>query len=168
MDHCFKTLSLEDHYTPGRAIAVAFRLCQTYLRKNLEGTGIQARQADFLYAVSSMEGITQNQLAKMMMVSPAAVAQVAKSLEEQGFIERRASENDARKMRIFLTEKGKYVAPLLTDTFERLISVQESTLTEHERQSLRTCLTKLVRSLEQECEQAPDHNSRIKDSKQSR
>jgi MarR family transcriptional regulator, organic hydroperoxide resistance regulator len=53
------------------------------------------------------DGITQMQLCEHLKCEPPTVTNMVKSLELNGFICRKRDEQDARVMRIYLTDKGK-------------------------------------------------------------
>jgi MarR family transcriptional regulator, organic hydroperoxide resistance regulator len=53
------------------------------------------------------DGITQMQLCEHLKCEPPTVTNMVKSLELNGFIYRKRDEQDARVMRIYLTDKGK-------------------------------------------------------------
>ncbi|MCS0791686.1 MarR family winged helix-turn-helix transcriptional regulator [Cytobacillus firmus] len=53
------------------------------------------------------DGITQMQLCEHLKCEPPTVTNMVKSLELNGFIYRKRDEQDARAMRIYLTDKGK-------------------------------------------------------------
>ena len=53
------------------------------------------------------DGTTQMQLCEHLKCEPPTVTNMVKSLEQNGFIYRKRDEEDARVMRIYLTEKGK-------------------------------------------------------------
>ena len=53
------------------------------------------------------DGVTQMQLCEHLNCEPPTVTNMVRSLEQNGFITRKRDEQDARVMRIFLTDKGK-------------------------------------------------------------
>lgn len=53
------------------------------------------------------DGVTQMQLCEHLKCEPPTVTNMVKSLEQNGFIYRERDKQDARIMRIFLTDKGK-------------------------------------------------------------
>jgi len=53
------------------------------------------------------DGITQMQLCEHLKCEPSTVSNMVKSLEQNGFIYRKRDDEDARVMRIFLTDNGK-------------------------------------------------------------
>ena len=56
---------------------------------------------------SGGDGITQMQLCEHLKCEPPTVTNMVKSLYQNGFIDRKRDEKDARVMRIYLTDKGK-------------------------------------------------------------
>ena len=52
-------------------------------------------------------GCSQRELAQMLHISPPAVANSLKSMEKSGHIRREPEPGDARRNRVFLTEKGR-------------------------------------------------------------
>lgn len=56
---------------------------------------------------SCERGVSQRELAQMMRVSPAAVTNSLKIMERGGYIHRTPQEEDARRNRVELTEKGR-------------------------------------------------------------
>lgn len=55
------------------------------------------------------DGITQMQLCEHLKCEPPTVSNMVKSLEQNGFIYRKRDDEDARVMRIFLTDNGKEI-----------------------------------------------------------
>lgn len=53
------------------------------------------------------DGITQMRLCEHLKCEPPTVTNMVKSLEQNGFIYRKRDKEDARVMRIYLTDKGK-------------------------------------------------------------
>jgi MarR family transcriptional regulator, organic hydroperoxide resistance regulator len=53
------------------------------------------------------DGVTQMQLCEHLKCEPPTVTNMVKSLEQNGFIYRKRDEQDARIMRIYLTDQGK-------------------------------------------------------------
>ncbi|MGI5963328.1 MAG: MarR family winged helix-turn-helix transcriptional regulator [Lawsonibacter sp.] len=69
---------------------------------------------------SSLPGDCQAQrdLAQLLNISPAAVANSLKSLERGGYIRREPGARDARRNRVLLTEKGKLAVEGCEQAFE--------------------------------------------------
>ena len=62
----------------------------------------------------------QRELADLLHVSPAAVANSLKSLERDGYIRREPWQKDARRNRVFLTPKGAAAVECCRDVFRRV------------------------------------------------
>jgi len=62
----------------------------------------------------------QRDLADLLHISPAAVANSLKSLEKSGYIRREPGQRDARRNRVFLTEKGTQAVYGCRDVFRRV------------------------------------------------
>lgn len=62
----------------------------------------------------------QRELAGLLHVSPAAVANSLKCLERDGYIRREPWQQDARRNRVFLTEKGAAAVEGCRDVFRRV------------------------------------------------
>lgn len=75
--------------------------------ENLRELNLYVGQDKLLARLWSGDGITQMQLCEHLKCEPPTVTNMVKSLEQNGFIYRKRDEQDARVMRIFLTEKGK-------------------------------------------------------------
>lgn len=89
------------------------------------------------------EGISQQQIADNLGIRPQSVSEAVTVLENRGFICRQPSENDKRKMLIFITEAGlKHREEIAA---ERIVHSQQffSALTQEEKAQLLTLLEKL-------------------------
>jgi len=89
------------------------------------------------------DGISQQQIADNLGIRPQSVSEAVTVLENRGYICRRPSESDKRKMLIFITEEGLNHREEIAK--ERLVHSQQffSTLTQEEKAQLLTLLEKL-------------------------
>ena len=62
----------------------------------------------------------QRELADLLHISPAAVANSLKGVERDGYIRREPWQEDARRNRVFLTEKGAAAVEGCRDVFRRV------------------------------------------------
>lgn len=74
---------------------------------NLRELNLYVGQDNLLSRLWSGDGVTQTQLCEHLCCEPPTVTNMVKSLEQNGFIYRKRDEQDARAMRIFLTDKGR-------------------------------------------------------------
>lgn len=75
--------------------------------ESLRELNLHVGQDKLLARLWSGDGVTQMQLCEHLKCEPPTVTNMVKSLEQNGFIYRKRDEQDARVMRIFLTDKGK-------------------------------------------------------------
>lgn len=84
----------------------AARLSRTVLASRLLSHGFYAGQDQIMLALSGEDGQTPGQLAGKLGVRPPTITKTINRLQIQGFLEKRASDSDARQAHIFLTETG--------------------------------------------------------------
>lgn len=85
----------------------AARLLRTALAARLLAHGFYAGQDQIMIALDREDGQTPGQLAIRLGVRPPTVTKTINRLQSQGYLEKRASEQDARQANIFLTEAGR-------------------------------------------------------------
>jgi DNA-binding MarR family transcriptional regulator len=85
----------------------AARLARTALAARLLMHGFYAGQDQIMLALDQEDGQTPGQLAMRIGVRPPTITKTINRLQTQGFLEKRASETDARQAHIFLTVRGR-------------------------------------------------------------
>jgi DNA-binding MarR family transcriptional regulator len=85
----------------------AARLARTALAARLFDHGFYAGQDQIMLALDHADGQTPGQLAARLGVRPPTITKTINRLQVQGFLEKRASEADARQAHIFLTDTGR-------------------------------------------------------------
>lgn len=85
----------------------AARLARTALAARLLAHGFYAGQDQIMLSLDREDGQTPGQLAMRIGVRPPTITKTINRLQTQGFLEKRASETDARQAHIFLTETGR-------------------------------------------------------------
>jgi len=87
----------------------AARVGRTHMARLLQTTGLYAGQESVMELLAGKDGQTLGQLASSLGVKPPTVTKTVTRLAEQGFVERRPSETDARQIHVWLTEEGRAV-----------------------------------------------------------
>lgn len=87
----------------------AARIGRTHMARLLQATGLYAGQESVMELLSAEDGQTLGRLAASLGVKPPTVTKTVTRLAEQGFVERRPSETDARQIHVWLTEEGRAV-----------------------------------------------------------
>lgn len=85
----------------------AARLSRTALAARLLGHGFYAGQDQIMLALDKQDGQTPGTLAGKLGVRPPTITKTINRLQAQGFLEKRASNGDARQAHIFLTDLGR-------------------------------------------------------------
>lgn len=85
----------------------AARLSHTALAARLLAHGFYAGQDQIMLALDRQDGQTPGQLAVRLGVRPPTVTKTINRLQTQGYVDKRASDTDARQAHIFLTEEGR-------------------------------------------------------------
>ena len=122
----------------------AARLSRTALATRLLAHGFYAGQDQIMIALSHEDGQTPGQLATRLGVRPPTITKTINRLQAQGFLDKKASDHDARQAHIFLTDPGR-------DTIRAI----EKSLRKTEKQALKgldkkeqKTLTKLLQRVE--------------------
>lgn len=95
-------------------------------------------------------GYSQQELAKWMNTSPAAVAVSLKSLEKGGYIARHRTEDDARRNRVVLTEKGRDAVTGCQDCFHRIDARMFDGFSPEEIQQLNHFMSRMLENIQPE------------------
>lgn len=128
----------------GRLISCIYRYTQIFIGKELEHYNIGPGQFPFLIALQHREGATQEWLAHLLHVDKATSARAIKKLIKEGYVKREKDAKDKRKYRIFLTEKGKKMEPVLKEISAEWTAVLLSGFTEDEKDKITGLLKKMV------------------------
>lgn len=89
----------------------------------------------------------QRDLARQLQISPAAVATSLKSLEKGGYIRREAEEQDARRKRVYLTEKGRQAVVGCQESFRAVADRMLAGFSPQEREQLRQFRERMLNNL---------------------
>lgn len=98
-------------------MARACQLMQLTLARNIAHLDIKTPHLDILINLYRREGISQQELARKLLVGRSNMSMLLPHLEKRGLIERRGDRHDKRVLRLFLTPEGK-------DVTEKAMKVQ--------------------------------------------
>ncbi|QFY60296.1 MarR family transcriptional regulator [Rhizobium grahamii] len=108
------------------AVARACQLMQQSLGRSLAELDIKTPQLDILINLYRFEGISQQELARKLLVGRSNMSMLLPQMEKRGLIERRGDEKDKRVLRLFLTAEGREITEkamvIQTDLIERVLS----------------------------------------------
>ena len=98
-------------------------------------------------ACCAERSFSQKDLAELLHVSPAAVANSLKSLEKSGYISREPEPNDARRNRMLLTEKGRSAVSGCEEVFVQVSRRMLAGFTPEEQELLLSFRQRMLRNL---------------------
>jgi DNA-binding MarR family transcriptional regulator len=125
------------------AVARACQLMQLTLARNMTHLEIKPPHLDILINLYRREGISQQELARKLLVGRSNMSMLLPQLEKRGLIERRADARDKRVLRLHLTDEGKAVT-------EQAMKVQTALID-----------TVMATSSEERCLMVADHMEKI-------
>lgn len=99
-----------------------------------------------------IELIQPRAVAAWLHLTPSALSQTLKSLEEKGFIERNRTSSDSRVVSLTLTEDGFRVAQEITDMYDELLDRMIDYIGEKDIEQLMRTLEKVLDFLTGEAE----------------
>lgn len=79
------------------------------LEKEVTQFGLHYAQISILNLLWETDGMSQKRIASILALSQPTINKMVKSLLQSGFVKCRQCENDGRKMRVYLTEKGRNI-----------------------------------------------------------
>jgi len=91
----------------------------------------------------------QRELAELLHISPAAVASSLKSLEKSGYIRREPGQEDARRNRVLLTEKGRQAVEGCDRAFESVSRQMLAGFSQEEQELLLSFRQRMLHNLTQ-------------------
>ena len=79
------------------------------LHQTLSSLGLGKGQPPILHRLSQKDGCMQTEIAKCEMKTAATTTVMLQTMEKNGLIERRSDPDDLRRMRVYITDKGRKV-----------------------------------------------------------
>jgi DNA-binding MarR family transcriptional regulator len=120
-------------------------LCKKMSERALRPTGLTLAEYMLLRVTQNTPGVTAGEVGLRMFSKPPSVAQLVKSAERKGMIERRADTEDIRRRPLYLTAKGSDTVKLGRKAIE--YTLQETRIPDTTLHGLITHLTSLFSSL---------------------
>jgi DNA-binding MarR family transcriptional regulator len=123
------------------------RFSRTHIAKQLLSTGLYAGQEGVMEALSANDGQTLGQIAAALGVKPPTITKTISRLQEQGFVERRNSETDARQTHVWLTAEGRAVLSTMQKAVQEAEKQALHGVKKKERKQLAKILSKIEANL---------------------
>ena len=125
-------------------ISLIFRKHAKYLNKRMESVNLTFGLYPFLIEIYINDGISQEDLAKILYLNESTVTRNLEKLEKRGLIVRTPNK---RKKIITITDEGKEVAKIVMDYDEKWDEIIKKDLSEEEYNSFKKTLIKICEGL---------------------
>lgn len=105
-------------------------------------------QSGILFALHQEDSMSQKELAKRLNVTPPSITSMIKKMEQEGYIIRKADEQDQRVMRLTLAKKGIDCVAYVIKTAEKLEEIVFEGMTAEEKMLFRRLLLQILENVE--------------------
>ncbi len=131
------------------AVAKASQIIHQKLAKALTSLDIKVPHLDILANLYRFEGISQQDLARKLLVGRSNISMLLPQIEKRGLIERRPDERDKRILRLHLTEKGRELTRKALAIELELIEYSMSTTSEDECNHVGDVMKRMISRMEE-------------------
>ena len=116
--------------------------------KKLEQIGIYPGQQILIELIHKNQGISQSQLAKLSIRTPATITTMLSHMEKNGYIFKKVDEKDKRATRLFLTTKGEKILKQIKTQKKEEMRIILKDITDEELTTIHNVLKKIKNNLE--------------------
>lgn len=88
-------------------LSIADRFTKMHLDRHLASLGLNSSQHMYVIKICRYPGITQDQFQEISFLNPSNITRSIATLEKEGFIIRKVSEQDKRTRHLYPTQKAK-------------------------------------------------------------
>lgn len=137
----------------GYLTRIAFRRFSRALEKRTQPFGVTAGQWRFLRVLWREDGLTQRELSRRVGMREPTTVTALKSLEKSGFVRRRQSDEDRRKIHVYLTPRARKLQATLAPCVAEVNEIALQGLSPEEVVTLRRLLQHVGRNLAPEVDE---------------
>lgn len=134
------------------------RMYYSRIQSQLAEVGLYRGQPPILMLLYKNDGMSQKEMARALILSPATMTVTLKRMEKAGLVLREMDEHDQRILRVHLSEKGREMC----ENGESRIGVVTAELLEgftlEEQQQLNEYLSRIARNMERVVEKEPEQD----------
>jgi homoprotocatechuate degradation regulator HpaR len=116
-------------------------------RPHLHELGFTDQQGRIMRTLADVEWIDMLELSRRCCIHPASLSRIIPRLDEKGIVRRRQDPNDARRVTVSLTKKGRSTFALLSFESEVIYADLGAALGVARLQELHRCLDALIETL---------------------
>ena len=125
-------------------ISIISRLSTQYRNDYLQDIHLTGYQYTYILNICRNPGISQEKLSEIIYINKSNVTRQLYSLERNGFVERRFSENDKRVMELYPTEKALEAYPKVVEVLQEWNNYLTSDFNDEEREIMSGLLEKMM------------------------
>ena len=151
---------MDNNPTLGFLIHDVARLLRKRFEQNARHIGLTRTQWQTLAYLSRNEGVNQKALAEMLEIEPITLKRVIDNLENRGFVERRADQNDRRVWLLFMTSQSHSFLDEMRSLGEQTRSEALAGIDENERTRLARILETMKLNLIEGCRPSAGNGNR--------
>ncbi len=141
----------------GAKIAYIFTHNHLYIENALGSYNLRGPMFAFLLVLSRRGGCSQESLAKYLNLSKATATRSITALEKEGYIFREKDTDDRRIYRVFISDKGRELLPVINDALYEWNRILLSQFSDEEEETFRKLLDKAKDTL-MEYDKGSDQN----------
>jgi len=134
----------------GRLIARIHRGIYHYVSGRLKNCDLDVGQFFFLRYILLHEGITQDQIARGILLDKATVSKGLKRLSDLGYVEKKVNPDDKREYRIFATDKARGFLPEIESIYIEVHNKLYRRFSEQQIKELESLLEIVYKNFEQQ------------------
>ncbi|MCB4770707.1 MarR family transcriptional regulator [Ancylobacter sp. Lp-2] len=131
----------------GLRLQHAARLQRALAARRLQELGLFPGQETVLKLLFDLDGRTMSELAGALRVRPPTASKTVGRLAAQGLLVRKASDTDARLVRVHLTDEGRTRAGAIDDIWDSLEDTMTGGIDGKDRKRLRKLLRRIEKNL---------------------
>lgn len=118
----------------------------------LEKYGAYPGQPPLLFILGEHSGLSQKELADKLHIKAATITIMLKRMEKAGLVERCADADDQRRIKVYLTDKGREMNAKAVKALEQIGDECFENFTEEEKILLRRLLLQMLDNLKNKCD----------------
>ncbi len=134
----------------GRLIARIHRGIYNYVSSRLKNCDLDVGQFFFLRYILLHEGITQEQIARGILLDKATVSKGLKRLSDLGYVEKKTNPDDKREFLVFATARAKAFLPEIESIYKEVHNKLYRRLNAQQIEQLQSLLETVYQNVEQE------------------
>ena len=138
---------MQHNHEIGRLLGTLHRNARNYFHREFASFGLVGGVHSFLVVLYHQDGLSQNELSRILNFDKAHTTRAIQKLMDSGFIERKRDDVDHRCYRIYLTEKARAHEGEIKEIIHTWTHAISSGLSDSEIQTLIELLDKMTKNV---------------------